>query len=60
MDIRAVIDDSDDDGGRGKCWGVSALKRSNGLIEHRLITFANRTARSAATETLAITVRITV
>ena len=40
-----VIDDSDDEGGRGKFWGVSVLKHSNGLMEHRLITFANGTAQ---------------
>ena len=52
-----MIDDSNDDGGRGNCWGVSAFKHSNDLMEHSLITFANKTARSAASEIVAVTVR---
>ena len=35
-----------------------AFKRSSGVMEHSLITFANKTARSAAAETLSVSVRL--
>ena len=57
-DIWAMVADNNNYGGNGKCWNVGAFNRSSGVMGHSLITFANKTARSAAAETLSVSVRL--
>ena len=53
-----MVADNNNYGGNGKCWNVGAFNRSSGVMGHSLITFANKTARSAAAETLSVSVRL--
>ena len=53
-----MVAGNDNNGGNGKCWNLVTFKRSSGVMKHSLITFANKGARSAAAETLSVSVRL--